>query len=405
MASSNPKSPPATLAPPPTSTYLLPLPRTSPPSTALTTTTTAPHPPSSAASPPPSSPFPSSSPPSSPSPSSYSSSAPSSLPSASFSPLPNSTANDGVWNLSIQVTNPSSKLDILYDRLETSVLYKDEFLTARTELLPFDQGKGDQTLLNAQLRNVGATSLDVLKAIGEERSGVVSYGVRVWGLVSFRSGGGWRTRKRLMIVFCYGVEIGLLELGELQCSRDHKNLGFTVSVWYKTKLWWPGKRGSDRARAMVPERAHAVPTGFPCGILCTSLPEESIEAFEESKSAFSTSANGGDAEAARQDVDDREPDESIWGEARRCPSNGENTSSLSTKFENVVVAVEESKDLNNMTIDELMATLEIHEQWINKRTSWTSPKQALQTRLTLMRDEEEQRGTLLRGRGRGRGRG
>lgn len=87
-------------------------------------------------------------------------------------------------------------------------MYKDEFLTAWAELLPFDQGKGDQTLLNAQLRNVGATSLDVLKAIGEERSGVVSYGVRVWGLVSFRSGGGWRTRKRLMIVFCYGVEIG-----------------------------------------------------------------------------------------------------------------------------------------------------------------------------------------------------
>ncbi|KAG5545544.1 hypothetical protein RHGRI_017895 [Rhododendron griersonianum] len=36
------------------------------------------------------------------------------------------------------------------------------------------------------------------------------------------------------------------------------------------------------------------------GILCTSLPEESIEAFEESESAVSTSANGGDAEATRQ---------------------------------------------------------------------------------------------------------
>lgn len=78
--------------------------------------------------------------------------------------------------------------------------------------------------------------------------------------------------------------------------------------------------------------------------------------------------------------------------------------SLSSKFDNVVVAVEESKDLNNMTVDELMATLEIHKQRINKRLSSTGQEQALQAKMTFRRNVEEG-GTSQRARGRGRGRG
>lgn len=87
--------------------------------------------------------------------------------------------------------NPNENLDVLYDRLETSVLYNDEVLTARTELPPVDQGRGNRTvMLNARLiRNV-----DVSKAIGEEEEeergdgGVIRYGVRVSGMVRFRRG-------------------------------------------------------------------------------------------------------------------------------------------------------------------------------------------------------------------------
>ncbi|KAH7865756.1 hypothetical protein Vadar_010777 [Vaccinium darrowii] len=55
-----------------------------------------------------------------------------------------------------------------------------------------------------------------------------------------------------------------------------------------------------------------------------------------------------------------------------------------------------------MTVDELMATLEIHEQRINKRLSSTGQEQALQAKMTFRRNAEEG-GTSQRARGRRRG--
>lgn len=51
--------------------------------------------------------------------------------------------------------------------------------------------------------------------------------------------------------------------------------------------------------------------------------------------------------------------------------------SLSLKFVYVVAVVEESKDLNTMTINELMTTSEIHEQRMKKRAVVTAQEQAL----------------------------
>ena len=67
--------------------------------------------------------------------------------------------------------------------------------------------------------------------------------------------------------------------------------------------------------------------------------------------------------------------------------------SLSPKFEHVVVAIEESKDLSAMTTDELMGTLEIHEHRINKKTPSSSLEQVLQSKLSFRDDRNEQRRT------------
>ncbi|XP_028054446.1 uncharacterized protein LOC114258659 [Camellia sinensis] len=77
--------------------------------------------------------------------------------------------------------------------------------------------------------------------------------------------------------------------------------------------------------------------------------------------------------------------------------------SLSPKFEHVVIVIEEFKDLNAMTTDELMGTLEIHEQGINKKIPSSSLEQASQSKLSFKDDRNEQGGTSQRSRGRGRG--
>ncbi|CAL5332754.1 unnamed protein product [Camellia sinensis] len=56
-----------------------------------------------------------------------------------------------------------------------------------------------------------------------------------------------------------------------------------------------------------------------------------------------------------------------------------------------------------MTTDELMGTIEIHEQRINKKTPSSSLEQALQSKLSFRDDRNEQGGTSQRSRGRGRG--
>ena len=71
---------------------------------------------------------------------------------------------------------------------------------------------------------------------------------------------------------------------------------------------------------------------------------------------------------------------------------------LTSKFEHVVAAIEESKNLVKITIEELLGSLQVHEQRMQKKASFTFLEQALESKLTL-RDKGSQ------GRGRGRGRG
>ncbi|KAJ0972576.1 hypothetical protein J5N97_020535 [Dioscorea zingiberensis] len=82
--------------------------------------------------------------------------------------------------------------------------------------------------------------------------------------------------------------------------------------------------------------------------------------------------------------------------------------SLTTKFEHVVVATEESKDLDTLPVEELMGSLQVHEQRMQKNNTSTTVEQALESKLTLNEEkgDHSQRGGYTYGnRGRSRGRG
>ncbi|XP_058110866.1 uncharacterized protein LOC131253745 [Magnolia sinica] len=78
--------------------------------------------------------------------------------------------------------------------------------------------------------------------------------------------------------------------------------------------------------------------------------------------------------------------------------------SLTIKFEHVVVTIEESKDLENLSIEELMGSLQVREQRMQKNAG-SMLEHALESKLTLKNDPKQRggRGTSNRARGRGRG--
>ncbi|XP_023892634.1 uncharacterized protein LOC112004622 [Quercus suber] len=80
--------------------------------------------------------------------------------------------------------------------------------------------------------------------------------------------------------------------------------------------------------------------------------------------------------------------------------------SLANKFEHIVVAIEESKDLETLSIDELMGSLQVYEQRMEKNSSSVVIEQALKLKLTLREEKLNgfHGGYTNSNRGKGRGR-
>ena len=70
--------------------------------------------------------------------------------------------------------------------------------------------------------------------------------------------------------------------------------------------------------------------------------------------------------------------------------------SLDPKYDFVVVAIEESKEVDRLTVDELMSSLQAHEQKILKRNGDKAIEHALQAKLSL-KDRYEQGETSTNG--------
>lgn len=67
--------------------------------------------------------------------------------------------------------------------------------------------------------------------------------------------------------------------------------------------------------------------------------------------------------------------------------------SLDPKFDYVVVAIEESKEVDKLMVDELMGSLQAHEQKLVRRNGDKAIEHALQSKLSLKEGRYEQRGT------------
>ncbi|KAL0845146.1 hypothetical protein Bca101_018392 [Brassica carinata] len=112
----------------------------------------------------------------------------------------------GNWDLQLRFQNPNSKMSLYYNTVFCTLYYNRVSLSEQ----PFDQGKKDETPINARL-SVSGTYVEARLAdsIGKERAakGSVEFDLRMTSSVTFRYG--VYRRRRYVTVYCYDVLVGV----------------------------------------------------------------------------------------------------------------------------------------------------------------------------------------------------
>ncbi|KAK9170324.1 hypothetical protein Syun_002464 [Stephania yunnanensis] len=117
------------------------------------------------------------------------------------------------WDVSLLFRNPNNKIKLFYDQIDASVFYRSDFL-ADTALPPMYVAKRNETRLAAgfSARSVYVSDKALRALLDERGRGAVSFNLRMLAGVRFKAGA-WRTRRRLMRVFCGDVKIGVSSNG------------------------------------------------------------------------------------------------------------------------------------------------------------------------------------------------
>ncbi|KAJ0259042.1 F126 [Hirschfeldia incana] len=115
----------------------------------------------------------------------------------------------GNWDLQVRFQNPNSKMSLYYNTVFCT-LYYNRVSLSETRLQPFDQGKKDETTINATL-SVSGTYVEsrLADSIRKERAanGSVEFDLRLTSSVTFRYG--VYRRRRYVTVYCYDVLVGV----------------------------------------------------------------------------------------------------------------------------------------------------------------------------------------------------
>ncbi|KAJ4873149.1 Late embryogenesis abundant (LEA) hydroxyproline-rich glycoprotein family [Raphanus sativus] len=115
----------------------------------------------------------------------------------------------GNWDLQLRFQNPNSKMSLCYNAVFCT-LYYNRVSLSETRLQPLDQGKKDETPINATLSVSGSyVEARLADSIGKERAvkGSVEFDLRLTSSVTFRYG--VYRRRRYVTVYCYDVLVGV----------------------------------------------------------------------------------------------------------------------------------------------------------------------------------------------------